>query len=384
MTRNDLDLVLRLVPEEYLRLAFGRRPEAAAQGVRRSSPDRPTASPGPENWLNIADYCLSTGRLDLARDVLDRASAAVQLLAAFAAAARRRRPVAEPDRSGSSGRKRRPSRLPRRTAPSLRPGRLQASRLARDVADLDDPLETLAVFGHLLRFGGVEFTGDPGLVDAAEQLRSDVPVEVRRRSEKRSVASTRSTATSADSRGSRTVPGRSSRDGSCISSADGGVGLPAQPESAATVHLVQHQSDGLAAPGCRLPARTRAHRVPNWEAVFLLHAAGVPAFFSGSIATTVDTVVPRAGGAHGGHDRGRRGRRRSGRATHPAPRRAVRRRELGENLVAAAEDLRSYRDAGARIVTSRLRFFLAARAVGCPASSAPASWASTYVPTTPA
>ncbi len=35
LTRNDLDLILRLVPEEYLRLGFAVEPEAAAQGVRR-------------------------------------------------------------------------------------------------------------------------------------------------------------------------------------------------------------------------------------------------------------------------------------------------------------------------------------------------------------
>ncbi len=318
--------------------------------------------------MNIADDCLSAGHLDLARDVLDRASAAVQLLPHSP----RRRDVnarltnltewveraeakAEPIAAPAGA-------IPFAVVGFKHPDWLEMSQ------NLDDPLETLAALGHLLRIDGVEFTGDPGLVAAAEQLRNAVPTELRRAGEKQSVCLYE---VDRDvSRFARVPDGTWTivSDWFVLRFSNGSADMPLNPNLRPLFISFNISPSALAAPGVVDYLREHAPiGCANWEGVFLLHAAGVPAFFSGAIATSIDAVVPRQPGPPAARtiavDAVVAGA--SKRRTRSTPR--VKRRDLGENLIAAAEDLRSYRDSGARIVTSKLRFYLAARAVGCQA-----------------
>ena len=107
----------------------------------------------------------------------------------------------------------------------------------------------------------------------------------------------------------------------------------------------------------------------DWTTVHLLLNAGVPAFFSGCLTTTIDTVFPadftRApAGAPAvyvdtpvpEHDAG------SELVTHLHP--SVRRQDFAQNLHTAVELLDAYRSRFSRVVTSRLHAFLPSWAIG--------------------
>jgi lipopolysaccharide biosynthesis glycosyltransferase len=107
----------------------------------------------------------------------------------------------------------------------------------------------------------------------------------------------------------------------------------------------------------------------DWTTVHLLLNAGVPAFFSGCLTTTIDTVFPTGfetapAGAPAvyvdtpvpEHDAG------SELVTHLHP--SVRRNDFGRNLHTAVELLDAYRSRYSRVVTSRLHAFLPSWAIG--------------------
>lgn len=107
----------------------------------------------------------------------------------------------------------------------------------------------------------------------------------------------------------------------------------------------------------------------DWSTVHLLLNAGVPAFFSGCLTTTIDTVFPadftRApAGAPAvyvdtpvpEHDAG------SELVTHLHP--SVRSNDFGSNLHTAVDLLDAYRGRYSRVVTSRLHAFLPSWAIG--------------------
>ncbi|WP_129785446.1 glycosyltransferase [Promicromonospora panici] len=107
----------------------------------------------------------------------------------------------------------------------------------------------------------------------------------------------------------------------------------------------------------------------DWTTVHLLLNAGVPAFFSGCLTTTIDTVFP-AGFVPAPadspavyvdtpvpeHDAG------SELVTHLHP--SVRRNEFGQNLHTAVDLLDAYRTRFSRVVTSRLHAFLPSWSIG--------------------
>ncbi|MFD2026062.1 glycosyltransferase [Promicromonospora aerolata] len=107
----------------------------------------------------------------------------------------------------------------------------------------------------------------------------------------------------------------------------------------------------------------------DWTTVHLLLNAGVPAFFSGCLTTTIDTVfpadfTPAAPGAPAvyvdtpvpEHDVG------SELVTHLHP--SVREHDLARNLHTAVDLLDAYRTRFSRVVTSRLHAFLPSWAIG--------------------
>jgi lipopolysaccharide biosynthesis glycosyltransferase len=107
----------------------------------------------------------------------------------------------------------------------------------------------------------------------------------------------------------------------------------------------------------------------DWTTVHLLLNAGVPAFFSGCLTTTIDTVFPAdfAPAPPGSpavyvdtpvpeHDAG------SELVTHLHP--SVRSNDFGSNLRTAVDLLDAYRGRYSRVVTSRLHAFLPSWAIG--------------------
>jgi lipopolysaccharide biosynthesis glycosyltransferase len=367
-TRNDLALVVRWAASEYFQLGFRRDPATAAASLSRVLSGEVELRADPDVWMEIAYHAFAAGERALAAQTLERAEAAVPTVTNrerlqplqrrlstlqewLDRAARAEQPVAAP--SGE---------IPVALVGFKHPDRRAMSR------DLDDPIETLAALGHLLRHDGVKFSGDPGLVAAAEQLRSDVAPDRRIGG---ADATVRLYEVERDASRYASVP-----DGTWIivsewftsPLAGAHFDMPLNDKLRPIFISFHITPKELGAPGVIDYLRKYGPiGCREWDTVFLLHAAGVPAYFSGALTMTVDTIVaptPSRPQAHTlfvdvapegpGEPRSRL-----------APR--MRDRELGENLTAAAAELRGYRDGAARIVTSDVRFYLPVRAVGCPA-----------------
>lgn len=365
-TRNDLGLVVRWAAEEYFRLGFQREPGTAASSLTRVLGGDVELDADPHVWIQIAYSSFAAEELELARRTLERAEAALpnvadptrteRLHARLAAmrewldrAARAAAPVDIPD-----------GEIPVGLVGFSHPDWGSMSR------DLDDPMESLAALGHLLRHDDVQFTGAPALVDAATRLRAEVPAE-------RRVGGAQATVHLYEV----------DRDVSRYAAVPDGTWLVVSewftlPLDGAHYDMPLHATlrpifisfhitpEQLRVPG--VPDYLRDHGpigCRDWDTVLLLHAAGVPAFFSGALVMTldnalrpVDSAPPPPHTVFVGVAPDGPGVQRSRLS------RAVKDGELGANLLAAHADLRRYRDGGERVVTSDLRLYLALRALG--------------------
>jgi lipopolysaccharide biosynthesis glycosyltransferase len=343
-TRNDLGLIRHLAAGEYFQLGFRCDPETAAASLARMLGDEIRLAADPHVWLEICYAAFSAGYLDLTGQSLDRAEAAMQRVADPARieqlTARSSKLHEWLDRAAQAAQ---PGEAPDGEIPFALVGFDHPDRDAIS-GDLADPMETMAALGHLLRHEGVQFSGEPGLVDVAEQLRGAVPAGQRISGRDTTV---RLYEVDRDVSRHAVVP-----DGTWIIVAEWFtrplgeshydiplnrrlrpifISFHIPPEALRTPGAVDYLRDH-APIGCR-----------DWDTVFLLHAAKIPAFFSGALTMTVDNVV----GADGARD-------------HHT-------RDLAGSLAAAAIELRDQRADGAPLVTSDLRRYLAVRALGCPA-----------------
>lgn len=366
--RSELALVLKWAADEYFALAFRVAPQTALRSLTQVVQHEVPMQADPHVWLQIAYYTLSAGALDLAHSVLERADHAITRIADQARqerlglrAANLRTWLARAAASST------PVEVPAGEIPFALVGYQHPDWLAMS-SDLDDVTETLAAAGHLLRHDGVHLTGDRELVSALEALRGDMPSG-------RRIAGAAATVhlyeIHQDTSRLASVP-----DGTWLivsewfarPLAGWRYDLPLDPRLRPIFVSFRITPDELAVPGAA--DYLRAHGpigCRDWDSVFLLHAAGVPAFFSGELVSTVDTVLaPRAVTAPAGTvlidvPRGPDGEPR----TQNRP--SIREHGLGANLRLAADELRGLRDTGVQVVASSVRCELAARAVGCPA-----------------
>jgi lipopolysaccharide biosynthesis glycosyltransferase len=369
-TRHDRGLVVPLAAQEYFPLGFRLDAATAAEALEQVLDGTLRLEAGAEVWVELAEASLAAGHPQLCAGALTRAEqgfdeaggggqlrARIATLQEFAArATRAREPVECP--VGQV-----PFALVDYRHPDWR----------RGSTHLSDAIETLAVLGHLARHAGVRFTGPSELAACAERLRDQMTP-------------------------ARTVPGGSGtvrlytvdRDASRYASVpeatwiivsdwfaqpkdDLRFDMPLNPRLRPIFISFYIDVNALAAPGVVDYLRRYAPiGCLDWDTVFLLQSAGVPAFFSGALSATVDLAVePAAPGGPVGDTvfldaaRGGAGRRGSLRAEK------MRGRSLAANMAAAADALRGYRDARARVVTSDLRGYLAARAVGRPGTFRP-------------
>jgi len=115
----------------------------------------------------------------------------------------------------------------------------------------------------------------------------------------------------------------------------------------------------------------------DWTTVYLLLSAGVPAFFSGCLTTTISTVFPpqdpAPSSAPVGYVDVPASQVPAGAPTFAHSDRAVRRRSFLENCDDAVRRLETYRSDLSRVVTSRLHAYLPLRSLGVPVDFRPAN-----------
>lgn len=354
------DEALRLAPAELFRAGFRVDPGAATQALREALQED-LADVTPTEWLDIAGTSFGSGAEVESRQALARARVGAE------AAGRKRlldRIAWLEDWYGTAEAARGPAAAETGAVPFAvldykQPDEAFASK------NLGDHVQTIASLGHLVRRSGFRFTGDPDLVDLATSLQQRVKPE-------------------------RVVDGDDAvldlrlvqRDASHHDLIPDGtwalafgwymhpqfgvhfdmpfnprirpifvsfhVNAPAFLDDEVIAYLRRH-----APVGCR-----------DWNTVHLLLAAGVPAFFSGCITTTVDTVFPPSTSASPKGtlyvDTPETGPGTSWRQTAPE----IRRRTFARNVRDALKVLAGYQDRYAHVVTSRLHCYLPARSVG--------------------
>lgn len=258
----------------------------------------------------------------------------------------------------------------RTLAPQTTPGAVNFGVISYQQPDnatrnIGDYIQTIASLGHLARQDGFEFVGEPELVGFTRELRSTVKPE-------------------------RRVDGPSAtinlfelhRDANTLQD------LP-EPTWAILFGWYMHDAFGL---GYNLPFNPNLRPIPlsvfirypemltpeaidylrryapigcrDWQTVALLTAAGIPAFFSGCLTTTVDTVFRRTG-----EDTRNARLFVDAPVTGPGDSReqevqGVRDMSLVENLRQARAWVDTYNLKYNDVVTSRLHCYLPARSVG--------------------
>jgi hypothetical protein len=113
----------------------------------------------------------------------------------------------------------------------------------------------------------------------------------------------------------------------------------------------------------------------DWTTVYLLLSCGVPAFFSGCVTTTIDTVFPNVApppaDAPVAYVDMPPDEVPPGAVTYAHSNRAVRRRPFVVNTGNALDLLDTYRSRHSAVVTSRLHCYLPVRSIGVPAQFRP-------------
>jgi lipopolysaccharide biosynthesis glycosyltransferase len=365
LSRTDLALVLRFAPREYFQYAYDHDPQTATESLTRALAGDVAITADAAAWLDIAFTAFSEGEEGLSAQALQRAEQELsEERNANRADGLRARIANLRAWHGRAARAAQAVELPAGEIPFAlvdhkHPDRRKASR------DLSEYVQSLAALGQLVRHDGLQFTGDRQLCTIAGRLRTAVPT-VRRLSSP--PASVRLYSIDQDATSYAEVPdatwtilsGRFMR-----TLAGERVDLPLNPRLRPFFIGARFEIDTLAAPGVVEYLRRYAPvGCLDWDTVFLLQAAGIPAFFSGEIASTVDTVVDPASGAGASGTVFLDVEADGAGTTKSQLTEAAVQRSLADNLSAAEAMLRDLRDAGGKVVTSDVRSYLSARALG--------------------
>ncbi len=253
-------------------------------------------------------------------------------------------------------------------AATLRFGVLEHRQPWHRSSNLGDYLQSLAGLGLLVRHRGLRFVGDPGLAGLADQFAGTVKpgrevegagavvqlVEVQREASSWQRLADPTWAILGGWFGHRTPGGRYALEFH-----------PALRPILLSFHLAEPTA--LSREAVAWLRRYGPVGCRDWATVALLHAAGVPAFFSGCLTSTVDTVFPdsprpaRARIALDPHDLIRIDDK--GDVT-TADGRDLTGEPLAANLRRAGDWVDRYHTVYAEVVTSRLHSYLPARAIG--------------------
>lgn len=361
--RNDLAMITRTVPRDYFRFAFARRPDQARAALQRAlSGDIPLRTDA-EGWFEIGFDAFAAGCDDVALAAMERAEdialsrpSTPGLKAVLARIETAREWISRIERA--------------ERMPAIPPGEVSFALVgfshpnpAASSSNLADFMQTAIVLGHLLRHDGLYFGGRAALSDAApeiaEQLRKDqriahaepriVQLHVVERDASRFAEVPAGTWTIVSEWFVRPLAARH-------------LDIPLNPRLR-PVFVGFHITVGqLSTPGAVEYLREHAPiGCIDWDTVYLLHAAGVPAFFSGGLCATSDVLFEPAGqrgrvspDAESDGPGGQRSQQDSG----------LRGRPLAANLGRAVAAMREFRDDASRIVTQDLNTYLAVRGLG--------------------
>lgn len=365
-TGVDVDLALRLAPAEYVRTAYDQEPARADEALGRLLSGVCTTDADAAAWLDMAATSFLAGREELSRAALNHAVAGLDGVGNQAVRERLRRHAAwleewygRRDSSTESD------------VPAIAVLDYRGPDRAASSGNLGDYLESLASLAHLVRHR--DFAPADGEGSAFGQLVADVQARsgvIPRSSD----ATARLYAVDRDASIYAQVP-----DGTWTIY----TGLLPQPQFGVRgdlpldgrlrpIFLSVHIDSPHALPAAAIDY-LRQHApigCRDWSTVLLLQAAGVPAFFAGSVTTTLAGLA-RSGSAP-----------REGSLAVDVPGKGdteisqdadvLRRRDLVGNLEAALTYVDGLASAGS-VRTSRLQTYLAARAVRTPVTFRPAN-----------
>ena len=360
-SRSALDQVIRTAPDEYFRAGFVVDPETATHSLRGLLDGEYEVKLTPEEWLRIAKWGFGAGVEDLSARALEHAREgaaeaedpdfllSVDWLAGW---------------YGKADAAKKPLEAPVGTIPFAildykQPDELLASR------NLGDHVQTISSMGHLVRHSGFRFSGDRELVGVADTLRERVKPQ--------------RTIDGDDAEFSLYRIDRDSTNYYSIPDSTWAIAfgwymhpifhmkfdLPFNPRlrpifisfhinrpALLTSDVIEYLQK-YAPIGCR-----------DWNTVYLLQAAGIPAFFSGCLTTTVDTVFPDVDTSQAKGklfvdtaqtDEG---------DTFTQVFMDVRRRSFSANVDHALTLVESYRSTYKNVFTSRLHCYLPGRSIG--------------------
>ena len=231
--------------------------------------------------------------------------------------------------------------------------------------NIGDYIQTIASIGHLLRYENLSFTGDQGLTELFKKLRKSVKDE---RKYAGSEAELNLVEVYRDGNVYQDIPEDTwyIAFGWYMHDIFGkSFNIPFHPNLRPILLSVFVRYPEMLTPdaiaylkkygpvGCR-----------DWQSVAVLRAVGVPAFFSGCLTTTVDTLFPapsadrRSGTVRIDWTKGGKGPKKKQTVT------AIRDKSFPENLELARNWVADYAYKYKRVLTSRLHANLPARSVG--------------------
>lgn len=366
--RVDPALLMRLAPGEYFRTGFIYDAPSAQATLREVASGQLPIEASARDWLLIAKASFVAGDETDSAYALERAREAADgiddtelheditwLSRWYGRAEKAREPVQAP--AGT---------IPFAVLDYKQPDRQFSS------SNLGDYVQTIASLGHVVRHQGFDFTGDPELVSVVEKLQPRVREDRKITGEKATLSLYR---LDRDATNYFPVP-----EGTWAIAFGWYMhpmfklkyDAPLNPNLRPVFVSFHINEIGLLSPemieylkkyspvGCR-----------DWNTVHLLLAAGIPAFFSGCLTTTIDTVYAPAGvtGTEGTLfvDSPETGPGDFFTQVYPG----VRDTAIGPNIDIALDRVEGYRSTYGKVVTSRLHCYLPARSIGANVSFEP-------------